>query len=187
MKIQLDDFGQTLHFAPLTLTRPIGDLRCGLFTNTERWEYFEETIEVGYKTADYLQGKFPAFDKPDIIINGALIPNEALMASILALGDNSQLFFGEIVLASKGDGSETLQWKGDAPIILSNRWELFTNNAVAIQQDFEWFTRGRVSQTLSDSNRLIGEPSQLFIEEGAIVEGAILNVKEGPIYIKGKN
>ena len=34
-----------------------------------------------------------------------------------------------------------------------------------------------------DSNRLIGPADQLFIEEGARVEGAIMDTREGPIYI----
>ena len=52
-----------------------------------------------------------------------------------------------------------------------------------MKTDFELLTKGRRSQPLSASNRLIGEPNQLFIEEGAWIEGAILNVQTGPIYI----
>ena len=36
MKINLADSGLHLSCAPLSLTRPIGGLRCGVFTNTER-------------------------------------------------------------------------------------------------------------------------------------------------------
>ena len=183
MKIQLDDFGKTAHFAPLTLTRPIGDLRCGLFTNTERWESYDESIVIGFKTVEYLQKQFEAFEQPDIIVNAHLIPDEMMMTSILALENDTKLVFEDHTLAQKGNGSNVIQWVGEAPLILVNRWDLFTQNARAIRQDFDWYTRDRVSMPLSDSNRLIGDASQLFIEEGATVEGAILNVKEGPIYI----
>ena len=43
-------------------------------------------------------------------------------------------------------------------------------------------TTGRSSQTLSDTNLLLGAEN-IFIEEGAKVEGAILNATTGPIYI----
>ncbi len=183
MRIQLEDFGNTLEFAPLTLTRPIGDLRCGLFTNTERWEYFDEEIEIGYKTLPYLQSHFPAHLDPDLRVNACLIPSEALMATIVALEENTQLQYDATILAIKGDGSSVFKWKGDTPLILRKRWDLFTQNDKAIALDFEWFTKGRQSAVLSESNRLIGDAKNLFIEEGASIEGAILNVKEGPIYI----
>lgn len=183
MKIQLDDFGQTLTFAPLTLTRPIGDLRCGLFTNTERWESYDEKIVVGYKTLPYLQQQFESFQDPDLVVNAMLVPDEMMMASILALEEHTQLMYGEMLLAKRGEAKHTIAWVGEEPLVLKERWHLFSENARAIKQDFEWYTRDRISAPLSDSNRLIGDPSQLFIEEGAVVEGAILNTKEGPIYI----
>jgi UDP-N-acetylglucosamine diphosphorylase/glucosamine-1-phosphate N-acetyltransferase len=42
---------------------------------------------------------------------------------------------------------------------------------------------GRISQPLSETNRLLGSPELLFIEEGASVECSILNTKTGPIYV----
>jgi UDP-N-acetylglucosamine diphosphorylase/glucosamine-1-phosphate N-acetyltransferase len=47
-------------------------------------------------------------------------------------------------------------------------------------------TAGRKSAPLSGSNQLIGPADRLFIEKGAEVECAILNTKNGPIYI-GRN
>jgi UDP-N-acetylglucosamine diphosphorylase/glucosamine-1-phosphate N-acetyltransferase len=55
-------------------------------------------------------------------------------------------------------------------------------NEKAIQQDFEFLTKGRKSQTLSATNRVVN-PKNIFIEEGARVEFAILNASTGPIYI----
>src|SRR5690606_21896101 len=43
----------------------------------------------------------------------------------------------------------------------------------------------RKSQPISESNGIIS-PENIFLEEGAIVEFAVLNAKEGPIYV-GKN
>ena len=59
MKIQLHDNNKFLDFAPLTLTRPIGDIRCGIFTNTERWKKLIPNAEITYNSEEYLSGKFP--------------------------------------------------------------------------------------------------------------------------------
>ena len=71
-------------------------------------------------------------------------------------------------------------------IVLENRWDLYLKNAAILRHDFKLATYKRVSKELSSTNLLIGPVQELFIEEGARVEGAILNTNEGPIYI-GKN
>lgn len=56
-------------------------------------------------------------------------------------------------------------------------------NDQAIRRDFADLTAGRTSQPLSTTCTLIGDPADLFIEEGATVEAAAINVKHGPVYI----
>ena len=63
--------------------------------------------------------------------------------------------------------------------------DLFLNNAAVLALDFKRLTKGRKSAPISSSNQLIA-PENIFLEEGAKVECAILNAAEGPIYI-GKN
>lgn len=67
---------------------------------------------------------------------------------------------------------------------LNTLWDLFTYNDTATRDDYERITRGRTSQKVSTSNQILGD--QLFIEEGAVVECAIINTLTGPVYI-GKN
>ncbi len=64
-------------------------------------------------------------------------------------------------------------------------WDIFLLNGWALQKDFELITQGRHSALLSTSNRAIS-PSNIFIEEGAVVEHSIINATVGPVYI-GKN
>ena len=85
MKIVLVDNGLHLRFAPLSLTRPIGDLRIGIMTNTERWNLVEPTAEIFYETEAYLNSKYPSTSAADLVVNGALIPNDEVIAAILAL------------------------------------------------------------------------------------------------------
>ena len=58
-------------------------------------------------------------------------------------------------------------------------------NGKAIEADFELLTEGETSRPLSNTNQIIGE-GEVFLEEGAQVECAVLNTQNGPIYI-GKN
>jgi UDP-N-acetylglucosamine diphosphorylase/glucosamine-1-phosphate N-acetyltransferase len=183
MKIVLHDNGLHLRFAPLTLTRPVGDLRIGGMTNVERWKLVAPGAEVYFETEAYLQGVFPATDAADLVINAALIPNEEVAAVILNLQENEILFNDETWLAKRGDASLKVIYKGEHPVILRERWDLFRMNGAACESDFALLTEGKVSQELSDSNVLIGPPENLFIEEGAVIEGAIINCKTGPVYV----
>ena len=186
MKIVLVDNGLHLRFAPLSLTRPIGDLRIGIMTNTERWNLVEPTAEIFYETEAYLNSKYPSTSAADLVVNGALIPNDEVIAAILSLSENEKLVFESYELAYKGTGSELVKYTGKTPLLLENRWEEKQKNEIAIQSDFDLISAGRTSQPISNSNTVIGDASLIFVEEGAMVEAAILNTTTGPIYI-GKN
>lgn len=66
---------------------------------------------------------------------------------------------------------------------LHHLWDIFMLNGEAITADFNYITANRTSQPISDTCRVIGDPSLIFIEEGARVEGAFLNTTMGCIYI----
>jgi len=185
MKINLDDNGLHLRFAPLTLSRPLGNLRMGIYTNNERWERLLPDCEVGYLTESYLQDKFPAVES-NIRVNAQVIPNEEVAASVYALEEGCSLYWNGLFIAENGVGSSNIEYRGDAPIVLENRWDLFQKNEAAIALDFHLITDERKSQKLSKTNTLIGSSELLFIEKGATVEGCTLNTKHGPIYI-GEN
>ena len=50
MKILLHDNQLHLRFAPLTLTRPVGNLRMGILTNDERWQKLVPESEIYFST-----------------------------------------------------------------------------------------------------------------------------------------
>ena len=58
-----------------------------------------------------------------------------------------------------------------------------------LEEDFARITAGRKSQPLPESNKVIGPVEnpdgspRIFLEEGAEVEGAIINLKDGCVYI----
>jgi UDP-N-acetylglucosamine diphosphorylase/glucosamine-1-phosphate N-acetyltransferase len=187
MRIVLSDNGLHLRFAPLTLTRPVGNLRIGILTNDERWKQFLPNVEIFYETESYLQNKFQGTDKWDIKINANVIPNQELVDQIQSLKKNTRLVINGICIAEKGNAiKDEVEFNGEAPLILNQRWDLYQQNGKVLTADFELLTQGRKSQTLSTSNTIIGDASLVFLEEGASVEACILNTKSGPIYV-GKN
>ena len=182
MKINLSDSGFHLSCAPLSLTRPIGSLRCGVFTNSERWNFIFPEAQIGFETQDYLSSKFKAVDDA-IVINGSVIPNAELAAAILHLEENSTLFLGEETLAKKGNGHQIIQYIGNKPLQFKNWWNLLSLNGDAIKNDFELLRVSTHSNDLSSSNSVIGSSEWIIVEDGARIEGCIFNTNDGPIYI----
>ena len=97
---------------------------------------------------------------------------------------------GEELIAFNGTAHDydarhytSVQFPENIPLIVRHLYDIFMFNGIVLQQDFERITAGRKSQPLSATNTVIGDPSLIFIEEGAYVEGAMLNTHEGPIYI----
>jgi UDP-N-acetylglucosamine diphosphorylase/glucosamine-1-phosphate N-acetyltransferase len=183
MKILLHDNGLHLRLAPLTLTRPVGDVRMGILTNVERWKLVEPEAEIFFETEGYLNAKYPTTAEADLVVNAALIPNDEVIAAILALSENEELIAENNWFARKGTGAIKVTYTGEMPLVISERWHLFQKNEQALKSDFSLLTAGRLSQALSKTNTLIGDASQIFLEEGAVVEAAILNTTSGPIYI----
>lgn len=183
MNITLDDNGYWRKFAPLTLTRPIGNLRMGILTNNERWKVLLSQVVVGYKTEAYLSEKFPSAQ--DVLMNGCVILNRAIGDAITQLGENEELVCEHDWIARRGDGTIKVAFTQNV-MFISERWHLFQLNGDALKSDFKLITEGRVSEILSKTNTVIGDPSLIFLEEGAKVEASILTTTDGPIYI-GKN
>ncbi|UXP33338.1 putative sugar nucleotidyl transferase [Reichenbachiella agarivorans] len=193
MNIALIDLAhQRSKLYPLTQTRPIADLRIGILTIREKWEKRLNT-NISFLAHSSLAEKFPPLHPSfDLIINGAICPNDELITAIQNLCDNTVLCKGEILLAAKGsfNSSETLEnldlaveeYLGDC-VHIDRTWDLFLNNAHEIQQDFDLLTKGRTSETISDPYTIVYGKENVFLEEGVNIKAAILNAENGPIYL----
>ncbi|MCE3294355.1 MAG: glucose-phosphate thymidylyltransferase [Crocinitomicaceae bacterium] len=183
MKLVLCDDGKHLKFAPLTLTRPVGDLRVGIMTNTERWDFYVPGAHMCYETEDHLYAKFPPAYKGELWINAAVIPDREVVDAALDLEEGQELVCASGWIARKGkENLEKVEYTGKV-IVLENRWDIFEKNGEILEMDFRALTTRHPGQPLSSSNTVIGDPRLIFIEEGASVEASILNTKTGPIYI----
>ena len=184
--ILFDDPAVRLDLLPLTYTRPVALLRHGICTLREKWERAIPG-SFSYRTEDYLSVKYPinvVDDSTDLYIAAHIHPDAQLVGAILALKPGESLTLGGDMIASCGlPQGPAVPYAGPAPRAVRQIWDLFMDNDAALRDDFAALTAGRESQPLSDSCTLIGDPSQLFIEPGATVEGAVINVKKGPVYI----
>jgi len=188
---------------PISYTRPVADFRVGITTIREKWESMLH-CDVSYKTVDYLQEKFPPVADAggiDFFVAGCVIPDEALAAKVggMKKGDVLTDEKGIVAACCSPDEFERLisapaeEIKGEkvAPGIgrLEYVYDIFRLNEAALLSDYSRMVKGRQSAPLDGSVTVIGSyeteeglPS-VFLEEGAEVSGAILNVKNGPIYI----
>lgn len=177
---------------PLTLTKPISSLRIGIDTLKEKWEYLLNENVFIKTCSSYLKSYDSAFNTQDtcVYINSSVVPNETLVSQIKLLKIGETIYKDGIQIASKVNiqhNSLEQDIHYTAEIIKVNYpWDIFKLNDVVLKADFERITENKITLKLSDTNIVIGDKNLIFLEEGAIVEGAILNTKNGPIYV-GKN
>ena len=190
--ILFDDDHRT-NLLPLTFTRPVADIRAGILTLREKWEWY-----LGAKTSTltqkYLSRKYLLKSEDDnILINGSVIPDPALTELVKNLNPGEQLVKDELIIAFRVKGevpknvasfrtNKEIQFGKDIQTI-SETWDIFAKNDQLLRDDFRLITKGRKSQPVSKTNFIRGNPEDIFIEEGADVEFAFLNAEDGPIYI----
>lgn len=175
---------------PFTFTRPVADIRVGILTIREKWETF-----LGYTTTtvteEYLSDKYPMVEMDEnVMINASYLPNNELVEMIKNLTENQAIFKGEDVIAfftkdAQEDidfaAFEAIEFNEDV-IKIEHTWDIFSKNGMALEEDYELLTRGRVSQPIPSSNNVIAAQN-IFLEEGAKLEFTTLNASSGPIYI----
>lgn len=188
MTINLFDDSSWFSLRPLTFTRPVADLRVGILTIAEKWgKQLKATF--GYLTQAYLSEKYPLIEA-SLSINGAICPDEALLAAIVALKDGEVLVKGDLVIAFYATQEKDYQQAklNLKPIEFDRDFHhivypehIFGYNAEEIKRDFSLITHGRTSASVSSTNNLLGD--NIFLEEGASAECANLNSLQGPIYL----
>ncbi|WP_321827668.1 GlmU family protein [Maribacter dokdonensis] len=181
------------HLLPFTFTRPVSEIRVGILTLRERWEAYLK-VAVSSLTEDYLSIKYPVnIESENVFIDASVLPTPGLVNALNTLEDGQVLKSKNLTIAycsSHVKGVEELasfsivEFNNDL-VQIKNTWDIFDKNADILQSDFDFITKGRKSQPISETNQLI-HPERIFLEEGAKVEFSILNATDGPIYL-GKN
>lgn len=200
MKIILFDAPEVReNLLPMSFTRPVADFRVGITTIRQKWE----TVIAGdysYLTADYLSEKYAMAESAtgdNLFVAGHIIPDygETFREAVLSLRQGEALAYKGETVAYRGDVpsfkagkfAAAKEWEGELTAI-HYVYDVFLNNGAQIEKDFAIIDKSD-NQPLSGTNILIGDAvdasgrSMLYIAPGATVEGAIINVKNGPVYI----
>src|SRR5688572_22154307 len=152
--ILFDDPIFRIHLLPFTYTRPISKIRVGILTIDEKWEKWLDT-KASFQTAEYLSNKFPRRKNgDDLLVNGAVCPDQKLVDTIKALPANYFLIQNQLLVAAKAPVSEispsnSIQYDGPLTVI-DRPWKIFRENAAQIKVDFPLITRGRSSAGIQD-------------------------------------
>lgn len=180
MNIGLKDSLETWeNLLPLTFNKSVADMRIGILTIAEKWsKHLNTSVSIQYVNA-YLGD---TTSRAEIIIDSSVLPTEVLVDAILALKENEVLVQNGFEIASNAlqSNPKIIEFSGDVSRI-AFPWDIFIKNDVELRKDFDLLTKGKVSQKIDETNKVIG--NQIFVEEGAKIQCAILNTETGPIYI----
>lgn len=194
-----EEFCQPENLHPFTLTRQIQDIRVGILTIREKWEQMMKLHSFDKKEDDYKDlERSVNIDEATgngvcFMVHGNVLPAPKLVKAVLTLED------GEFISTTTGDGVVYRITKDDIidryrirvgkAVVFGQQvesiqypWDIFRLNDACIRQDFAILTKGRKSQKIPKTNKVI-QPENVFIEKGAKVEHAIINASTGPVYI----
>jgi UDP-N-acetylglucosamine diphosphorylase/glucosamine-1-phosphate N-acetyltransferase len=181
-------------FFPLSLTRPVSELRTGIFTIADKWRRAMDSPAY-YLTIDYLTQKYPLkIAKNNYCINSRIIPDTNLISAIKGLSPNEGLFISGSFIACKVDKGvfetsishydfsslKTIEYIDELRQI-SHITEIYNNNPYEINADFK--TIGKKGEILKDPHTVCYNPDQIYIGEGTNIKSCILDADDGPIFI----
>ena len=174
-------------FLPLVYTRPVGDLRMGMYTMAERYAKLLN-MEAVHETRVPLHSIFAASSAQlQLHISARLFPTLALREALQSMQPGDTLVHGSDVLARCIDthtqhSEHTIPFESE-PIWIETLTDLFSKNAMAITFDATLTSNATHPSPLHASNTLIGDPKLLFIHPSATVYATTFNTNEGPIFI----
>ena len=201
---------------PLTFTRPVAALRIGILTIAEKWEKFlnfgfsnpklkiqnPQSHKVSFLTENYLQKKFSLnLNDENILINGAVCPNERLFNKIQNLKHGQSLVKDTMTIAIKFKSNQISDIKSairdsksypPTPLppllegnpkseiyeedvcIIKQLWDIFENNGEEIRNDFEIIKKAS-SAASKGSNKITDKFTILYNSNNIFVEeGAVV-------------
>lgn len=192
MKIILKDRHDIwLRLLPLTYSRPVGALRCGIFTIAGCWQKLlgdRSDNDIFYDSEDYLHGVWPyaadiVDDEDRVTIDSSVLPTAELASCVTAMHPH-----GRIVDA---DGNQVaVRGSGTGPVIkidseikkIEYPCDIFLNNTRRIVHDFG-LIESMPMPALEGDVRIIGPEENIKIHPSATLCACVINASEGPVYI----
>ncbi len=201
MQLHFFDDSLARHFKPLTLTRPVWDLRIGVLTVKEKWERTLKPEICSWYTDDHLEKVFPSPQPNDTALtyclNSRVLPSDELNSAFKKLSPGDALYFEDILIGScfigcidspdeiesKIESKKVISFK---PVLLTYIWDLLEINSDEIVKDIELLDLQPISNK-KYKHVTISTPENVFIAESATIEpGVIIMGDTGSVYI-GEN
>lgn len=192
------------NFHPLTLTRPIYDLRVGILTLSEKWtQALDLDIEASGLQRENLKSLFPeptSLDPADSCywINPRVFPDNALAHQVKELPVDSVLTDDHTLIAAHLSSKLHNRWLKtgvnrsdlnneiytDSYKLLENIWQIFQFNGEEIRNDLERIKDKTVVDVAKYNHAVLVDHFPIYVDDDAVIEpGAVLYADEGPIYI----
>lgn len=193
MNVILFETDQRNCLLPLCYTRPVASLRTGILTIREKWELRIEG-QYSYRTEEYLNEKFPFHAEEDnLMLSAHICPTDELTDQIKQIKTGEGVMWNGIPVAARLGRQEAMEYPAKVKKIRWSEfkrelglvrypWDLISINDNQIRLDFELIARGRKSAPISHTNHLTAAEN-IFAEEGATIEFAMINASSGPVYI----
>ena len=185
-----DDNAVWQDLMPFTATRPVSEIRIGIFTLREKWQKLLNA-EVSYHCASYLSVRFPLKEQNEQVVISAHVHADAgLKMAVETLQTGQALYKEGLLIAFKGSvqGYENagahfkVEYTAEV-LTVTKPWDIFQKNAKAIALDMAWHCGNRKSEPLSASVQVVGDRNLVYLEKGAKIEACILNTTGGAIYL----
>ena len=209
MRLCVFEDGNASGLAPLTLTRPAFDLRCGAVTLRERQQRW-----FGARTASALLSPDrvgvcrlacpdvhlfdPAAPLPGALalVNARWLPPSALAAEppgrgVYMIGEEVAYAVLHVTDLRSRDAAQVLaSLPADLPqrpaggSLIRYPWQLVESNAAALAQDGLHWAATRASAAVPAGVTVIGPPGQVFLDPSARVEPqVVIDTTNGPVMI----
>lgn len=196
--ILFDDI-QHQQLYPITLTRSMATILCGIWTMQERWSFYLNT-KTSILTNASLQALYQVDIKDEdcIYINAAYFAQMPLVEAILRLDRHEVLMDEKGGVIAYRSASPIVTWEAIMEIILTAKihiigdeglvklnhlWDIFGLSGYAINADFDAIGVKTYSQKIPDYVTVVGNKDQIIIEQGAKINPCIINCTTGPVYI----
>ena len=205
MKLCFFEDEKVADFHPLTLTRPMDDLRIGILTISQKWLHALKADSFARIVRPGLQGVFNPGEieagQDCLWINARYLPSDTLIQEVLNLDNGTCLQINSTVIAARADDKTSQKWITEGNPAFNNLlvvqsqpfrcleylWDFIQFNGPEILHDFRLESSANSDGVTISAQASFENMQNIVIKEGAEIEaGCVLDARKGPVYI-GRN
>ena len=212
MKLVIYEDSTYENFYPLSLVRPVFELRCGATSLSEKLRRSFSNLDIAYFTRDYLAETFQttvgnapvndlqAIDDDLFIVNGRwLCMNTQITAEgpeevgvkedsivyVRVQQETVRKYLGQNINEFLNTVLEVLPQKAVDEELVSYCWNIVHHNSEALVADFQTLGQSGVHGEMHDLSCVYGDESQVFVASEAVIHPmVVLDSTGGPITVE---